>query len=330
MNLLRKDAGLKLLAMVVAVVLWAFVSVTEQPLNPQTLLHLNAPIEVEGAGPNIVVNGPPDEVAVTLRGEARRINSVRKLSATVDVTGLDPGIYTLPVRVFNPGGTDVVEQEPALVTLELARRTTRLVPVEIEVVGSSAPGTRLASEPTVQPPSVKISGPERQVDRVQKVIGQFLLSGENAPISQRVRDLRAVDEGGQVVPRVEVSNTEVLASLDILPSKSVIHVPVLLDNMKAANVEARVEPYLVAIEPEEGAPVPNGVHILPLDVGVVSGPTTKVATLQAPPGCTILGEPTVKISLFPKRPQAATPSPSPTQRQTASPSRNSPTPAPGT
>ncbi|MEW6282222.1 MAG: CdaR family protein [Candidatus Eremiobacterota bacterium] len=340
MSFLRRDGGLKLLAIIVAVVLWSYVRVVENPFREvkYTQLQMRVPLEIEGRGPDVLVESPAEEVSVTLRGDRRDMEKVRTelISATVDVSDLSPGVYRLPVKVLPPGPVELVEQDPALVTLELAPRLTRTVPVEIRVVGSPAVGTRVAGPPASDPSSVKITGPQRQVERVQRVVAKFLLQGDSTNVSQRVRELDPVDEADQIVPRVEVAAAHVVAAVEIQPEDSAVFVQVRPDNIDVQTppgLEPRVtiEPRFVEVLPSKGVPAPGRVLTIPIDFGTLTSGVTRTVALEVPTGVELLGQPSVQVRVeVTRRKVSATPSPSPSHTESASPSRNSPSPPPGT
>lgn len=76
------------------------------------------PVTLQNLGPNLTGTSAPASVSVTLRGQLPKLNTVEILPV-VDVSGLGPGSYLLPVQVAAP--SDIrVQITPADVTVTLA------------------------------------------------------------------------------------------------------------------------------------------------------------------------------------------------------------------
>jgi YbbR domain-containing protein len=81
----------------------------------------NVPITLKGVAPGLTATLSPDTVNVTLNGPLPRLKDL-SIRAVVDVTGLGPGSYILPVQVATPG--DITAQiAPADVTVTLLATT---------------------------------------------------------------------------------------------------------------------------------------------------------------------------------------------------------------
>ena len=77
----------------------------------------NVPVTVKNLGANLTANVTPLVVKVTLKGPLSRLNKL-DIEAVVDVSGLGPGQYTLPVQVSaSPDVTVVIEPVSVAVTL---------------------------------------------------------------------------------------------------------------------------------------------------------------------------------------------------------------------
>jgi YbbR domain-containing protein len=80
------------------------------------------PVRLLGAAPGLVVKATPNVVDVVLRGSREGVNAVavNDVPAVVDVTGLGPGTYTLPVRVDNPPHAGVASVSPQTVQVSIS------------------------------------------------------------------------------------------------------------------------------------------------------------------------------------------------------------------
>ena len=111
---------LKLLALVVSMVLWAFVMTSER-----TDVVIAAPIELDGIPPGLEVKGErPDSVDVQLhglRGALERLGTDR-VRARLSLSGARAGEVTLrvqPEQISVPPGVTVVRVNPSRVRLVL-------------------------------------------------------------------------------------------------------------------------------------------------------------------------------------------------------------------
>lgn len=329
MKFFRENTTLKILAVVVAVVLWAFVKISQGPGSERMQETLKLPLEIEGRGPNIEVDAP-SQVRVTLRGDKRDLDQMPTenfVRARVDVTGLGPGIYPRQVRVVPPGGLELVEVDPAQVTLSISSKVTRSKPVEIVLSGSPAKGW-IPGTPSSDPATVQVTGPETAVDEVDRVRGVIVLNQEQTGFTMAVRDLIPVDESGRLVNRVRVERNSVLASVTMKDISSPATVPVGADNVRFVRkpgftYNVNVVPDQVTVRVGPNSQLPRLLLTQPIDLGEINQRTHKTLALNVPEGLSLISDPRVEIEIVPIR---ATPSPSPSQSQTASPLRPSPSP----
>ncbi len=120
MSALTRHWELKLLALLVSMVLWAFVMTSER-----TDVVVAAPIELDGIPPGLEVKGErPDSVDVQLhglRGALERLGTDR-VRARLSLTGARAGEVTLrvqPEQISVPPGVTVVRINPSRVRLVL-------------------------------------------------------------------------------------------------------------------------------------------------------------------------------------------------------------------
>jgi hypothetical protein len=154
-----RHAGLKLLSVAVATLLWLVV--TGDPIVERTLrvgLELQrAPSDLE------LVGAVPDTVAVRVRGAASRLADLSpgSLSAVVDLDGVRAGrrLFALtPAQVTAPYGVEVTQVTPAALPLVFEPRGWAMVPVRPRIEGSPAAGHSVANV-SVNPTQVRVEGP---------------------------------------------------------------------------------------------------------------------------------------------------------------------------
>lgn len=79
------------------------------------------PVHIEHLRENLIARPVPNAVDVILRGSRDGVNRVSgdEVVAKVDLTGLGPGTYTLPVRVENPARAGVARILPATIQVQI-------------------------------------------------------------------------------------------------------------------------------------------------------------------------------------------------------------------
>lgn len=80
------------------------------------------PVHIEHLRENLIARPVPNAVDVILRGSRDGVNRVSsdEVVAKVDLAGLGPGTYTLPVRVENPARAGVARILPATIQVQIS------------------------------------------------------------------------------------------------------------------------------------------------------------------------------------------------------------------
>jgi YbbR domain-containing protein len=169
-DVLRRNLGLKLVALGGAVAIWTFV-VTRPTLERAVeaeLRYANVPHELE-LNPDQV-----DQVTVILSGDRGRLDELagRAQSAEVDLSHVSgPGERTFTITEESlalPQGVHLVRAIPSQLRLHLESRIRRDLPVQPTFVGVAANGYSLDSY-TVDPPLLTVVGPESRVSLLGQV-----------------------------------------------------------------------------------------------------------------------------------------------------------------
>lgn len=79
------------------------------------------PVHLEHLREHLIARPIPNAVDVVLRGSREGVNRVQSedVTATVDVAGLGPGTYTLPVHVANPARAGIARILPATIQVQI-------------------------------------------------------------------------------------------------------------------------------------------------------------------------------------------------------------------
>ncbi|MCA9794720.1 MAG: hypothetical protein KC910_23090, partial [Candidatus Eremiobacteraeota bacterium] len=283
---MKENLGLRVLALVIAIVLWAYVRVTTNPAGREVLaqITLTLPLERQGNAPNLIpYEYSAETVDVTLEGESRVVKQLREglVRAYVDLNGMTAGSHWPEVKVLYPPEVRLVDQEPRSVNVKISPLLAKEVPVEVKVGGTAADGMS-TGEVSVDPDRVKIQGPEALVNEVARVRGRILLDGQSRTFTADVTGLTPVSENGTPVSgnnyQVRVAPKRVAATVPIESKGTLMGVPVALENARVAIREGyrysmRADPSVVTIRVAKNLEPPTVIKTEAVDFG---SPTTVV------------------------------------------------------
>jgi YbbR domain-containing protein len=167
-RLIFENFGWKVLSLIVAVVLWAFVASEPQLSTFETVQveYKNLPAELE------VSSEPASVVSLELQGPSGELGNAGepgfRSAVILDMSGVVSGERTFSVNdaaVRLPRGVRLVRAIPSEVRFEFDRRLERSVPVRVRVTHEGQNGYVVASE-TAQPDQLMIVGPASRVARI--------------------------------------------------------------------------------------------------------------------------------------------------------------------
>lgn len=272
---LQKDAVVRVLALLLAFIMWLFV-VNEQ--NPQDVRTLLVTPELRNLPPGLVLMADVKPVAVKLKGRRSELYAVGapELGAYVDLAQATEGENSYPVRLTSvPPDLELVQIVPGEAVVSLESIVQQQLPVELIQRGMPAPGYA-AGAPVLSPVQVLVEGPRSRVSLAKRAVVRLDTEGakDNIRVSVPVQILDAkgapASEGLRIKPEV----IDVSLPVARLPAKMVPVKPQIVgdpaEGYKVSQVLA--EPATIIIS----GPAPmlseiSAVTTLPLDV---SGATT--------------------------------------------------------
>ncbi|MDP9238630.1 MAG: CdaR family protein [Chloroflexota bacterium] len=309
------NVSLALLSVALGLSLWLFVTDRENPKVAQTFSSAVLVKFVNVPNDLAVSNASESNVRIRVEATANDLKNLRAddFQATVDLGGFPKGQVTIPVQVASSNGSvNVVETTPDRIDVTLEALRTNVVPVEVSLLGSPQQGFGLVKpsagapqNPSTQPASVTISGPESLIALVHSAVAEVNLTGLRADFTGDI-DLRPRDVRGGDISRVKVNPGRARVTVDI--------------EQQEFSQEFRVNP-LIAGTPALGY---NGVGITvdpavisitgPLDVlqsidavkgisteeiSIADGRADVVRTIPVaiPPGTSVKGSPAVKVTV---------------------------------
>jgi YbbR domain-containing protein len=185
---LRRNSGLRLLALLIAIGLWIFVNAGQK--NAIDSLHVPISYRRLPAG-LVIVNQPPGFAKIQVTGPRTLLSLLdpEQLEVKLDLSGVGPGQASFKINptMFNvPRSTAVTSVSPSEVVLDVDRVVQRELPIHVDVEGRVAAGYQLAGVDTV-PPKITAIGPSRFVDPLQRVSTEpFDVQGATEDVQRRV------------------------------------------------------------------------------------------------------------------------------------------------
>jgi YbbR domain-containing protein len=166
-RLLFHNLGWKLLALALAVVLWAvFIG------SPELVTSVSAQIEYQNVPPDLEMSSDaPARVHLDVEGPSARLRSVDP-SQTAIILNLSavqrPGEYTFAVErshIDLPNDVKLLRAVPGQVRLRFERRGTAEVPVRVRFSAPPPEGYRIGRQ-QVRPQTLQIIGPESRIRQI--------------------------------------------------------------------------------------------------------------------------------------------------------------------
>ncbi|MFW5868689.1 MAG: YbbR-like domain-containing protein [Armatimonadota bacterium] len=306
----------KLLALVVASVLWLHVLGTEDPQSTQAITVPVVPVnEPEGLE---TVSIMPETVELRLRGRESALAQAQtgRIRMQANLRGATAGENEVPLRIAGvPYTLGVRQGYPTTARVELDKIIERSRPVDDIVRGEPARGF-VIEQVTVDPEEVTVRGATSVVREVARAVVVVDVSGINqsAPFEVEVeaRDNRNVAVTGvQFDPPTATVNVNVRElNVKYVPVRPVLGDPPA--GYRVADVQA--DPEIVTITSEDDLSDARTVPTLAVDISGLRGTKQYSVSLNVPPDVRVEGPASVQVTVTTQRiggESAEPPSPSP-------------------
>ena len=299
-GLIRANLSLKLLSLLIAFVLWAYVIVRD---NPPVVREWAVPVELRGAPEGLAVLGvSPESVRVSVRGLRRLVDRLDRQHLRVlgQLTGLEVGEHTVLLASSPlPTGLEVVSVQPVAVKVILDKVEEQSRPVSPETRGRPAEGYELGGL-QARPASVKLTGASSLLTRVSRVVAECEVTGLSGPAEVNA-SVKPVDERGVEIAGLQSDPARVVVVVLVthVPSTTVPIVPRVGEPPAGYVVaSARPSPSTVTLT---GAPSAleriSEVHTEPISLEGVTGKWIFKVALALPEGVTALGVTSVSVTV---------------------------------
>ena len=239
----RRNLGLRAIAVLLAIGLWFFVNAGQRGV----LAPMRVPISYRQLPHGLViVNDHPESVQVEVRGPRTLLSLLDpdRMLLRLDLSGVTPGqaVFKIGPEMFNvPRQTDVTRISPSQIVLDIDRIAERQVPIRVDVQGQPAPGYHVVSA-KANPPTVMVHGPSRFVFHTDSVqTSPIEVNGAKADIAQPVSLAPPSD-------RVTITGSqaaEAMVSIDeIIADREFRGLPV---EVRDTDYKVKVQPAKVAV-----------------------------------------------------------------------------------
>ena len=225
-----KFIGFKVFAVLLAVLIWGYVMIIQNPLTEDTFV---VPVEIENPSAKLAVSETTRQITVRVQGNSKEINSLtsHNIKAYVDFSGIiEPGEITLPIIVELPEGITLVSQSLDTMTFIMEPVVSENFNLETRIIGEPDENF-IMLDPELNPARITLSGAEAYINMVDRVFVTVDVSGisesYNAKLSVEVLDFSGnnISQWFTCIP----STAEVLVPIvDLKPEKNVaVNVPVI-------------------------------------------------------------------------------------------------------
>ena len=214
---IRRNAGLKLLSLTLAILGWAYFRFAN---NPFVMARFDQQFSVPITAVNLA-NGYiakfPDRVAVVTVEPKRGDPAVKpeQIKAVLDLNNRGAGVYNVPVQLVAPSIV-VQSLSPASVTLEIEKIEQRSFPVGAHYGGKPSV---VVSKSSVTPGSVLVRGPSAELAQVASVRVDMPLDTTEVHFDRMIRPI-AVNSAGEELNDVQVIPNLVRVQAQFLPANA--------------------------------------------------------------------------------------------------------------
>ena len=287
-NLWRLGASL-----VLAFVLWGWVSTIEDPSSKRTFSDL--PIVVQDLSDNLTITTPLPRVAVQLEAPRSIMAPITASQVVpyIDLSNIStPGTYDVPVKVNEIGEVWHTTITPKSLHLTIERLVTATYPLAWEAADNGGTNLRIINDVTPSVENVTVTGSESAVNSVSKVVLPITLDNQLRTFAGTFTP-QAVDASGSVIGNVTINPSPITATVQLTTrGKSVAVLPQVIGRPAEGYQSDTyvVNPATVVVDgPAELLDTIMFVQTEPVDIQNADGTVQKrVSMTGLPQGVTVI------------------------------------------
>ena len=289
----NKNLFYKIFSLVLAVLLWLYVSNQENPLTEQMF---TVPLEIRDLSQTLVISEQPSFVKVRIEGQRQELSTVttRDIHAFLELEGTDAGLHLMDVNVSVPGKTRLVAVTPTNINVNVETVAFAQVPVVVSFANENPAKGYMALPVVLNPTRVEISGPQEKLKNIKQVFVEVNLAGISVNYHQKLPTKVADSSGNLLTDSIAITPKEVDVLVPIireLPSKTVpVKVPLSGEPAAGYLVERVViEPQVVPIYGDFARiDLIDSLSTAPVNIAGATQDVTQRVALQIPTGLTVV------------------------------------------
>lgn len=230
------------------------------------------------------VTGYPSTVNVKLKGPSALVKTTKitkNFTIYLNLNNLGVGKHKVELKQRGINNQIKSQISPRFVTIDIQPRVDKVFPIQISFDKSVIKKGYNVGNPTADPDTVSVSGPEREVEKVAQVVAKVEINKDTKSDIDKEVLLQAVDSEGKIVNVVLSTQTTHINIPIKVPSKSV--------NVKIKQSGKVVDNNIYTLRPNLGSVKVYGNETMlsalssievPVDVSGVKSSTTKTINLM--------------------------------------------------
>jgi YbbR domain-containing protein len=309
--MLHKNLEWKLISLVLAFCLWAYVAVNEKAGEKA----FRVPIQVARIPDDLALTSEPGSAVVRLSGDREILEiAAHQVQAKAYPTASRPGKVEAKVEALHPPELTLVKVVPSEITLRLERVVSRDFPITCQLQGQPDPGYILG-KPHISPTYVQVFGSQSAVSKVNRVVVRVDTS--YAMLGQPQSGLLTpVDAAGRDITGLKMEPLTATVTVPVQSSIASKLLPVfpsiegdLPEGFRVKRITV-TPPLVTAAGDASRIRALESVSTLPLSLEKATSSFTRRIPLVVPPGVASLSERVVRVrvEVVPEPPSEEQPS----------------------
>lgn len=313
----KNKLGALLLSMVIALGLWMYVRTYVNTDYEQTFY--NIPVALEGKSmltdrQLMLLSEENHQVNIKVFGSRQDVSKINSgnIQAVADLTNIyEPGEHNLTYNIIYPGdvptGSVSAQKDPDRVTVIVARKKTKEIPVQVRYEGDvPADYIKDTSAVELDYSYVEITGPEEVVDQIDHAAITVDCEGRTETIYESYRyELQNVDNEPVDAGWITTNVSEVKVYLPVVMVKTIPLTVTLVDGggATAATTQIDIDPAQISVSGSETAlNALTELNLGTIDLAQITEDTVKEFEISLPEGIqNVSNLPTASVSItFPQ------------------------------
>lgn len=225
---ITNNFGLKVLAAVIAIVIWLVIVNTEDPERTQKFTMqvemINAEYLTE-QGKTYEVLDDTDYITFTVTGQRSYVDRLTSsdFTVTADLSNIENNSQ-VPIQITcsRYGNYVSITSRAKYVEVYVENIVSEKIPVEVETTGTVAEGFQLSDELQANIKEVEVTGPKSVVESIQRAVAWVEIESLQADTATTTSLVFYDSEGNEVdTSRLTFDHTRVTVSIGILEQKTV-------------------------------------------------------------------------------------------------------------